>query len=67
MCGNIMMKCSLIAGTPLEPICYNVGCKTERECLKNKRIGKSAAKFLVLDNTKLMCYNISRKRFDGQK
>ena len=47
-----------IAGISLEPFCYNVGCKTERECLKSKRIGRSAAKFPDIDNTKFMCYNI---------
>ena len=41
-----------------------MGCKTERECLKNKRIGQSAAKFPMLDNTKLMCYNKYGKKFN---
>ena len=31
--------CSRIAGTSLEPLCYNMGCKTECECLKSKWIG----------------------------
>ena len=61
MFGNIMMKCSLIAGKPLEPFCYNVDCKIERECFKSKWIGQSAAKFpKALDNTKLMCYNMEK-------
>ena len=47
----------LNAGSSLESICYNMGCKTECECLKSDRIGWSAAKFQGIDNTKSMWYN----------
>ena len=42
-----MIRTYLIAGNSLEPFCYNMGCKTECECLKSEWIGQSASKFLL--------------------